>query len=62
MNLGTAALENPEWCARSVAEYGDRIAVGPGRARPTLAARGWTKDGGELFEVLARLEADGCHR
>jgi len=27
-----------------------------------LAARGWTTPGGELTEVLARLESDGCRR
>ncbi len=66
VNLGTAALENPVWCARVIAEQGDRIAVGldvrivDGRHR--LAARGWTTDGGDLWEVLARLDADGCAR
>ncbi|MEY3407113.1 MAG: hypothetical protein RL038_174 [Actinomycetota bacterium] len=62
VNLGTAALENPEWCARAIAEYGDRIAVGLDVRGTTLAARGWTKEGGDLWEVLARLEADGCSR
>jgi hypothetical protein len=28
VNLGTAALETPEWCAKVIAEHGDRIAVG----------------------------------
>lgn len=28
----------------------------------TLAARGWTHDGGELFDVLVRLDAEGCPR
>ena len=62
VNLGTAALENPEWCAKVVAEHGDAIAVGLDVRGTTLAARGWTKDGGDLFEVLARLENDGCAR
>lgn len=62
VNLGTAALENPEWCARAIAEYGDRIAVGLDVRGTTLAARGWTKEGGDLWEVLDRLEADGCAR
>lgn len=62
VNLGTAALENPEWCARAIAEYGDRIAVGLDVRGTTLAARGWTKEGGDLWEVLERLEADGCAR
>ena len=66
VNLGTAALENPQWCARAVAEYGDRIAVGldvkiiDGRHR--LAARGWTTDGGDLWETLARMDRDGVSR
>ncbi|UYM05334.1 bifunctional 1-(5-phosphoribosyl)-5-((5-phosphoribosylamino)methylideneamino)imidazole-4-carboxamide isomerase/phosphoribosylanthranilate isomerase PriA [Solicola gregarius] len=62
VNLGTAALENPQWCARAISEYGDRVAVGLDVRGTTLAARGWTRDGGDLFEVLARLDADGCAR
>ena len=62
VNIGTAALENPEWVARIIAEHGDRIAVGLDVRGTTLAARGWTQEGGELFEVLARLDAEGCAR
>jgi len=62
VNLGTAALENPEWTARVIAEHGDRIAVGLDVRGQTLAARGWTKEGGDLFETLARLDRDGCAR
>lgn len=62
VNLGTAALENPEWCARVVSEFGDQIAVGLDVRGTTLAARGWTEEGGDLFEVLERLERDGCAR
>jgi 1-(5-phosphoribosyl)-5-[(5-phosphoribosylamino)methylideneamino] imidazole-4-carboxamide isomerase/N-(5'phosphoribosyl)anthranilate isomerase len=62
INLGTAALENPEWTARVIAEHGDRIAVGLDVRGHVLAARGWTKEGGDLFETLARLESDGCAR
>jgi len=62
VNLGTAALENPEWTARVIAEFGDRIAVGLDVRGHTLAARGWTKEGGELFETIERLDRDGCAR
>lgn len=62
VNLGTAALENPEWTARAIGEYGDRVAVGLDVRGTTLAARGWTKQGGDLWETLARLDADGCAR
>jgi len=62
VNLGTAALENPEWTAQVIAEFGDRIAVGLDVRGHTLAARGWTKEGGELFETIARLDRDGCAR
>ena len=62
VNLGTAALERPEWCARVIAEHGDRIAVGLDVRGTTLAARGWTQEGGELFETLARLDTEGCAR
>jgi phosphoribosylanthranilate isomerase len=66
VNLGTAAMENPDWVAKAIAEHGERIAVGldckleDGSWR--LRGRGWTTDGGELFEALARLDAEGCAR
>lgn len=62
VNLGTAALENPDWCRSAIAEFGDRIAVGLDVRGTTLAARGWTQEGGDLWEVLDRLETDGCAR
>ena len=66
VNLGTAALENPEWCARAIAEHGDRIAVGLDVIRDgesyRLRGRGWVTDGGDLWEVLERLNRDGCSR
>jgi 1-(5-phosphoribosyl)-5-[(5-phosphoribosylamino)methylideneamino] imidazole-4-carboxamide isomerase/N-(5'phosphoribosyl)anthranilate isomerase len=62
VNIGTAALERPDWVRDAVARHGDRIAVGLDVRGTTLAARGWTEDGGELFDVLARLDADGCPR
>jgi phosphoribosylanthranilate isomerase len=62
VNIGTAALEDPQWCDRVVAEYGERVAVGLDVRGRTLAARGWTRDGGDLFEVLARLDKAGASR
>ena len=62
VNLGTAALEDPEWTRKAIAEYGDRVAVGLDVRGTTLAARGWTKEGGDLWETLARLDEDGCAR
>ena len=62
VNLGTAALEDPEWTARVIQKHGDKIAVGLDVRGTTLAARGWTKEGGDLWEVLARLEDAGCSR
>jgi phosphoribosylanthranilate isomerase len=62
VNLGTAALEDPEWTRRAIAEHGDRIAVGLDVRGTTLAARGWTREGGDLWQTLARLDADGCAR
>ncbi|GAA4424379.1 bifunctional 1-(5-phosphoribosyl)-5-((5-phosphoribosylamino)methylideneamino)imidazole-4-carboxamide isomerase/phosphoribosylanthranilate isomerase PriA [Actinokineospora soli] len=66
VNLGTAAIEDPEWCAAAIARHGDKIAVGLD-VRITddgirVAGRGWTTDGGDLWEILARLDADGCSR
>ena len=62
VNLGTAALEDPTWCAKAIAEHGDRIAVGLDVRGTTLAARGWTQEGGDLWETLERLDRDGCAR
>ena len=62
INLGTAALENPEWTAKVIGEFGDRIAVGLDVRGHILAARGWTQEGGDLFETIERLERDGCAR
>ena len=62
VNLGTAALEDPEWTAKVIAEFANRIAVGLDVRGHVLAARGWTKEGGDLFETIERLERDGCAR
>jgi len=62
VNLGTAALENPEWTSKVISEFGDRIAVGLDVRGHTLAARGWTREGGDLFETIERLDRDGCSR
>ncbi|WP_085370381.1 bifunctional 1-(5-phosphoribosyl)-5-((5-phosphoribosylamino)methylideneamino)imidazole-4-carboxamide isomerase/phosphoribosylanthranilate isomerase PriA [Leifsonia sp. NCR5] len=62
INLGTAALENPEWAANVIGQYGEAIAVGLDVRGTTLAARGWTRDGGDLWQVLDRLEDAGCAR
>ena len=62
VNIGTAALENPEWTAQAIAQWGDRVAVGLDVRGHTLAARGWTKEGGDLFETIDMLNKAGCSR
>lgn len=62
VNIGTAALERPEWCAEVITGYGDRIAIGLDVRGSRLAARGWTREGGDLYETLDRLNAAGCAR
>jgi 1-(5-phosphoribosyl)-5-[(5-phosphoribosylamino)methylideneamino] imidazole-4-carboxamide isomerase/N-(5'phosphoribosyl)anthranilate isomerase len=62
VNLGTAALESPDWVRTAIARHGDKIAVGLDVRGTTLAARGWTSEGGDLWETMARLDADGCAR
>lgn len=62
INLGTAAMENPDWTSKVVSQFGDKIAVGLDVRGRTLAARGWTKEGGDLYEALERLDRDGCAR
>jgi len=66
VNLGTAALEDPAWCARAIAAHGEKVAVGLDvrivEEKHRLAGRGWTRDGGDLWETLERLDRDGCAR
>jgi 1-(5-phosphoribosyl)-5-[(5-phosphoribosylamino)methylideneamino] imidazole-4-carboxamide isomerase/N-(5'phosphoribosyl)anthranilate isomerase len=62
VNLGTAALESPDWVRAAIARHGEKIAVGLDVRGTTLAARGWTKPGGDLWQTMARLDADGCAR
>jgi 1-(5-phosphoribosyl)-5-[(5-phosphoribosylamino)methylideneamino] imidazole-4-carboxamide isomerase/N-(5'phosphoribosyl)anthranilate isomerase len=62
VNLGTAALESPDWVRSAIARHGEKIAVGLDVRGTTLAARGWTQEGGDLWETMARLDADGCAR
>jgi len=62
VNLGTVAIENPEWTAKTLSKYGDRIAVGLDVRGHTLATRGWTEAGGDLFEMIAKLDSAGCSR
>jgi phosphoribosyl isomerase A len=62
VNIGTAALENPQWCVEIIADHGDKIAIGLDVRGAKLAARGWTREGGDLYATLARLDAAGCAR
>ena len=62
VNLGTAALETPQWVAGVIADHGDQIAVGLDVRGTTLRGRGWTRDGGDLYETLERLDKEGCAR
>ena len=62
VNIGTAALEKPDWCASVISRFGERVAVGLDVRGTTLSAMGWTEDGGDLWEALARLDAQGCAR
>ncbi len=62
VNVGTAALENPEWCEQIIARHGERIAIGLDVRNRRLAARGWTREGGDVFETVRRMNAAGCQR
>ena len=62
INLGTAAIENPEWTTKIIAQHGDRVAVGLDVRGHTLATRGWTEQGGDLFEMISKLDSAGCSR
>ena len=62
INLGTAALEDPDWTAKVISQHGDKIAIGLDVRGRNLAARGWTKEGGELIETLQRLDKDNAAR
>jgi len=62
VNIGTAAMENPGWVREVIAAHGDRVAIGLDVRGRTLAARGWTRAGGDLHEAIERLDAEGCAR
>jgi 1-(5-phosphoribosyl)-5-[(5-phosphoribosylamino)methylideneamino] imidazole-4-carboxamide isomerase/N-(5'phosphoribosyl)anthranilate isomerase len=62
VNIGTAALENPDWVRSVIARHADRVAVGLDVRGTRLAARGWTAEGGDLYQTLDRLDAEGCAR
>ena len=62
VNIGTAALEDPEWTSQVLGRYGERVCVGLDVRGHTLAARGWTRQGGDLFDAMERLDRDGCSR
>lgn len=62
VNIGTAALEDPDWTATVIGKYADKVAVGLDVRGHTLAARGWTKEGGDLFETVDFLNKVGCSR
>ncbi len=62
VNLGTAALESPDWVRSAIARHGEQISVGLDVRGTTLAARGWAWEGGDIWETMARLDADGCAR
>lgn len=62
VNIGTAAMENPEWTRAAIARYGNKVAVGLDVRGHTLAARGWVKEGGDLFEAMKYLDDAGCTR
>jgi 1-(5-phosphoribosyl)-5-[(5-phosphoribosylamino)methylideneamino] imidazole-4-carboxamide isomerase/N-(5'phosphoribosyl)anthranilate isomerase len=58
--LGTAALEDPSWSSKVIKKYGEKIAVSLDVRGETLAARGWVREGGNLYEAITRLASDGC--
>jgi 1-(5-phosphoribosyl)-5-[(5-phosphoribosylamino)methylideneamino] imidazole-4-carboxamide isomerase/N-(5'phosphoribosyl)anthranilate isomerase len=62
INLGTAALENPEWVESVIKKHGDKIAVALDVDGKVLSPRGGSKSGGDLFQMITRLDKSGCAR
>ena len=62
VNLGSAALANPDWVASAITEHGDRVVVGLDVRGSTLSPRGPADVGADVFEVLDLLESAGCSR
>ena len=60
VNIGTAALENPDWCERVIARHGDKIGIAIDVKGSNLAARGWVREGGDWAEAVRRLSDAGC--
>ena len=62
INLGTAALDNPEWVESVIKKHGDKIAVALDVDGKVLSPRGGSKNGGDLFQMITRLDKSGCAR
>lgn len=66
VNIGTAALKNPEWTADAIQRHGDAIAIDIAVREENGQWRtkgdGWTSDGGDLWEVVEFFDAAGCAR
>lgn len=62
VNIATEALERPDWVRSAILRHGERVAVGLDVRGTTLSGRGHRREGGDLFEVLARLDTEGCTR
>jgi len=60
--IGTMALEDPVFVATALDAFGEHIVVGLDADGTTLRARGWTRDGGDLWPALDRLTALGVPR
>lgn len=62
VNIGTAALENPQWCIKAIEKYGEKIAISLDVRGQKLAARGWVREGGDLYPTIELLNQAGCAR
>ncbi|ETJ98002.1 MULTISPECIES: bifunctional 1-(5-phosphoribosyl)-5-((5-phosphoribosylamino)methylideneamino)imidazole-4-carboxamide isomerase/phosphoribosylanthranilate isomerase PriA [Propionimicrobium] len=62
VNVSTAALENPQWCEKIITKYPEQVAIGLDVRGTKLAARGWTREGGDLFETISKMDDAGCVR
>lgn len=58
--LGTAAVTDPDFTARAVAEYGEKIAVGADLKDGKVAIKGWLETSRDTWEVFfAKMQALG---
>ena len=62
INIATSALEQLDWVESVIHKHGDKICVSLDVNGKVLSPRGSNKSGGDLFQVITRLDKVRCAR